>query len=89
MSPNACTLGVELCPIDGAGNFSSLTLVAAAELAADICRRLALNPLADIGTHWLCVGWKRCPLLWTNRPELFTAFKQSVLDAFRHAEGIA
>jgi N-acetylmuramoyl-L-alanine amidase len=89
MSPNACTLGVELCPIDGAGNFSSPTLVAAAELAADICRRLALCILADIATHHDVVGYKNCPKLWTDRPDLFAVFKDGVLDAFRRAEGIA
>ena len=89
MSPNACTLGIELCPIDGAGNFSSLTLVAATELAADICRRLALCILADIGTHHDVVGYKNCPKLWTDRPDLFAIFKDGVLDAFRRAEGIA
>ena len=35
-SPNNCTIGVELCPIDAAGNFSKATLDSATELCADI-----------------------------------------------------
>lgn len=89
MSPNACTLGIEMCPTDDAGNFTVQTLDAATELAADICRRLALNPLQDIGTHHLVVGWKDCPRLWVNHPDLFVTFKQAVLNAWRKGEGIA
>lgn len=87
--PNVCTIGVEMCPVDSAGTFTQQTLDAATELACDICRRLALNPLQDIGTHHLVVGWKDCPRLWVNHPDLFVTFKQGVLDAVQHGEGIA
>lgn len=78
-SPNNCTIGIELCPTDSAGNFSDATIEAAAELCADICRRYAL-PVNVITTHHNVVGWKNCPKLWTERPYLFEAFKMSVAD---------
>lgn len=78
-SPNNCTIGVELCPVDDAGNFSTETITAAVELCADLCRRYDLQPL-DITTHHDVVGWKNCPKLWTEKPALFEAFKYSVGD---------
>jgi N-acetylmuramoyl-L-alanine amidase len=77
-SPNACTLGIEMCPLDAAGNFSLPTLAAAVELARDICMRLALNPLIDIATHNMVVGWKDCPRLWVNHREKLTEFRAAV-----------
>lgn len=79
MSPNAVTLGIEMEPVDSDGNFTDATLAAAEELSADICRRLALNPLTDdIARHFDVVGWKRCPLLWVIHPEKIVEFRQSV-----------
>lgn len=78
-SPNNCTLGVELCPTDNAGNFSDATIAAAAELCADICKRYKL-PAAALTTHHNVVGWKDCPKLWTARPALFEAFRATVAD---------
>jgi N-acetylmuramoyl-L-alanine amidase len=76
-SPNNCTIGIEMCVIDNSGNFTPETLDAARELAAKLLRenRLAID---DIGTHNLVVGWKDCPRLWFNRPELFEEFKERV-----------
>ena len=78
-SPNNCTLGVELCPVDAAGNFSDATINSAIELCADICRRYGLDA-ADLTTHHDVVGWKDCPKLWTEKPALFEAFKWSVAE---------
>lgn len=78
-SPNNCTIGIELCPIDAAGNFSEYTIAAAAELCADLCKRYGLAA-RDITTHHNIVGWKDCPRLWTNKPALYEAFKSSVDD---------
>ena len=81
MSPNACTLGIELCPMDSEGNFTHATLISAEELAADICLRLALNPFQDIATHHMVVGWKSCPLFWVNHPDVFEEFRARVASA--------
>lgn len=76
-SPNNCTIGVELCPRDAAGNFTDATINAAVELCADICKRYEL-PAQAITTHHDVVGWKNCPKLWTEKPQLLTAFQFTV-----------
>jgi N-acetylmuramoyl-L-alanine amidase len=81
--PNLCTLGIEMVPIDDDGHFRDATLEGAAELAADICQRLALNPLTEVTTHHLVVGWKDCPRLWVNHPELLEEFRQTVKAIMR------
>ena len=78
-SPNNCTIGVELCPIDAAGNFSDATIGAAIELCADILKRYNL-PVTALTTHHDVVGWKDCPKLWTEKPALFDAFCYSVAE---------
>ena len=78
-SPNNCTIGVELCPIDFDGNFSDATINAAIELCADILKRKQLTVFA-LTTHHDIVGWKDCPKLWTEKPALFEAFKYSVAE---------
>ena len=81
-SPNLCTIGIELCPKDAAGNFTHATINAAVELCADICRRYEL-PARAITTHHDVVGWKDCPKLWTEKPQLLTAFQFTVSDKIR------
>ena len=78
-SPNNCTIGIELCPKDADGNFSGATIETAIELCADICKRYGLTAQA-ITTHHDVVGWKDCPKLWTEKPQLLEAFRQSVAD---------
>ena len=78
-SPNLCTIGVELCPKDADGNFTHATIAAAVELCADICKRYGLTVQA-ITTHHNIVGWKDCPKLWTEKPQLLTAFQFTVSD---------
>ena len=78
-SVNNCTIGIELCPIDEAGNFTDETIAAAIELCADICKRHGLSA-NEITTHHNIVGWKDCPRLWTNNPHLLDAFRYSVQD---------
>lgn len=78
-SPNNCTIGVELCPVDSAGNFTDATINAAAELCADILKRYGLGVEA-LTTHHNVVGWKDCPKLWTEKPQLFEAFVYTVGD---------
>lgn len=79
-SPNFCTLGIELCPTDYDGHFTEKTINAAVELCAYLCIKHSLTA-DDITTHHEIVGWKDCPRLWTNQPELLDAFRKSVADA--------
>ncbi len=76
-SPNFCTIGIELCPVDTNGNFTEQTIQSAVNLCADICKRYNLTE-KDITTHHNIVGWKDCPKLWTEYPELLDAFKSYV-----------
>ncbi|MDR2078971.1 MAG: peptidoglycan recognition protein family protein [Treponema sp.] len=76
-SPNNCTIGIELCVIDNEGNFTQETLEAARKLVAKLLKENRLT-VDDVGTHLKVVGWKDCPRLWFNRPELFEEFKKDV-----------
>ena len=81
-SPNNCTIGIELCNKDDAGNFTDATITTAVELCADISKRYGLKPDA-ITTHHDIVGWKDCPRLWTKKPALLKAFRLSVKDRMK------
>jgi N-acetylmuramoyl-L-alanine amidase len=76
VSPNYCTLGIELC-IDGKGNFTPDTINAALELAAKLVEENYLS-VDGIGHHNKVVGWKDCPLPWVKNPFLFDEFKNQV-----------
>jgi N-acetylmuramoyl-L-alanine amidase len=76
ISPNYCTIGIELC-IDAGGNFTPDTLKAAIELVAKLLDENNLTA-DDIGTHKKVVGWKDCPLPWVKSPVLFDEFKDKV-----------
>jgi N-acetylmuramoyl-L-alanine amidase len=78
-SPNNCTVGIELCVIDNKGNFTPETIVSAVELVAKLLKDNGLT-VDDVGTHHLVVGWKDCPRLWTEHPERFDNFRQSVKE---------
>jgi N-acetylmuramoyl-L-alanine amidase len=75
LSPNLVTIGIELVPIDNDGKFSDATLLSAAYLGADICTRYKLDPIKQVCTHNMIVGYKECPLLWTRKPILFDDFR--------------
>lgn len=81
-SPNNCTIGIELCPLNSKGEFSVKTISAAIELSADILSRYNLTE-KDITTHHDVVGWKNCPKLWTEKPQLLEAFRASVADKMK------
>ena len=73
MSPNACSLGIEMChgPM---GEISAKTYNAAVMLCLSLMKEFGLNT-AGILTHHDVVGWKECPLLWTKEPNKFVSFK--------------
>ena len=76
-SPNNCTIGIEMCVIDSRGNYTPETLGAARELTAKLLKENRLT-IDDVGTHNKVVGWKACPLLWTESPERFEEFLEGV-----------
>jgi len=78
ITPNLFTIGIEMSHVNlTPGDFTELTLQAAAELCADILKRHNL-PVSAITTHNEIVGWKDCPRLWTNNPELFAEFRDRI-----------
>jgi N-acetylmuramoyl-L-alanine amidase len=79
LSPNNCTIGIEMCAIDENGTFSEATLKAATQLVNELTDKFSLTK-ERVFTHNEIVGWKDCPRLWTNEPDLFEAFKKT-LDA--------
>jgi N-acetylmuramoyl-L-alanine amidase len=76
-SPNNAAIGIEMCALDDIGNFSPKTLQAAVELTAFLCKAYRI-PIGRVGTHYLVVGWKACPLLWVLCPKKFDDFKKEV-----------
>ena len=76
-SPNNVAIGVELCTIDDDGNFRDATVEAAIELVAHLCQVHGVKS-DRIGTHYMVVGWKACPKLWTLKPRLFADFVDAV-----------
>lgn len=76
-TPNFVSIGVELCPLDKEGHFSAETYNSAIELCKDLIEKFNLT-VQDITTHHAVVGWKDCPKLWTDKPELFEKFKQDI-----------
>lgn len=78
-SPNNCTIGIELCPTDWEGHFSEKTIDSAVALCKELCKKHNLTS-DDITTHHDIVGWKNCPKLWTDKPELLEEFKNKVKE---------
>ena len=66
-----------MCPLDKEGHFSAETYNSAIELCKDLIEKFNLT-VQDITTHHAIVGWKDCPKLWTDKPELFEKFKQDI-----------
>jgi len=78
ISPNSCSIGIELAHIDDQGRFTVDTIESATGLCAYLCRKYKLDPATQILTHYEVVGWKKCPLLFVTKPALFEAFKADV-----------
>jgi N-acetylmuramoyl-L-alanine amidase len=77
LSPNQASIGVEMCAIDGKGNFRDATIAASIELDSYLCLKYKLTT-NKIGTHNMVVGWKDCPRLWVNKNYLFDAYIEDV-----------
>ena len=75
--PNWCFLGIELTHLNWEGSFSEATLIAASELVSKLLKKHKLT-VDCIGTHQMVVGWKDCPRLWVNDPDLFEHWKRGI-----------
>lgn len=79
---NYLTIGIETCHIDWTGKFTEVTLTALAELVADIFKRNSTkltDPMTQIVTHNLIVGWKDCPKWFVDCPEELDNFRKRVV----------
>jgi len=81
-SPNHCSIGIEMVPVDIDGKMSTETIGAARDLGVMLLKQFNLS-VEDIGTHHLVIGYngtshQDCPRWWTNHPDDFEQFKDSV-----------
>ena len=80
ISPNRCTIGIEMETVDDLGTYTPETVAAAIELCAYLCGQYHLEPSTRIVTHNQIVGWKDCPRWMVNHPEDLEAFKAAVAE---------
>lgn len=76
-SPNNCTLGIEMCPLDWKGNVDLDTWNSTKKIIAILLRKYNLG-IGDITTHENIVGWKFCPMLFHLHPEELDTLKNEV-----------
>jgi len=76
-SPNNCTIGIEICPLDKKGHFGYETWKSSEELTVYLLQKFGLS-IKDITYHSQIVGtgFKLCPLLFCNHPAEFQRFVQ-------------
>ena len=78
ISPNLCTIGIEVCHVDNMGNMTAETIEAVKTLCADLCFRYGLDPTQRILRHYDVVGWKNCPRYWYENPDKFDELKSEI-----------
>jgi N-acetylmuramoyl-L-alanine amidase len=66
--PNNCTIGIECCHIDMAGNMTDLTVLALKELIISLCQKYKLSPLHDLFRHYDITG-KFCHKYYVNNAD--------------------
>jgi N-acetylmuramoyl-L-alanine amidase len=81
LSPNLCTVGVELCHSDWTGEFTDRTLESAVELFADICYRHNV-PTSYLMRHY-DITEKNCPNYFVDHPNEFYDFRIEVAKSIR------
>lgn len=81
LSPNLCTVGVELCHPDWTGEFTDRTLESAVELFADICYRHNI-PTSYLMRHY-DITEKNCPKYFVDHPNAFYNFRIEVAKSIR------
>ena len=55
-------------------------LDSARRLFALLCQTDRLDPMDDIWTHQMVVGWKDCPRWYVHHPGEFDQFRREVAD---------
>jgi N-acetylmuramoyl-L-alanine amidase len=80
MSPNRCSIGIELINIDSDGKFSLETINSAIELIAYLCKKYNLEPETKVMRHSDICGEsvKICPKWFVNNVNDWITFRQDV-----------
>lgn len=76
---NSYSLSIETCHPDDTGKFTQISEKTLIELAAMICKKYGLNPLTDLIRHYDVTG-KDCPRYYVAHPDVWAAFKHSVVN---------
>ena len=78
LSPNACTIGIEVCHFNNAGDMTHATTRSLADFVAGLCKKYNLDPLVNVLRHYDVVGWKKCPRYWCNNPDDWSLFLDTI-----------
>lgn len=85
--PNGCTIGIECCHLDAAGNMTKQTYAALQELTKYLCDKYKLDPLKDVYIHKEVTG-KHCHAYFVNNPDKWKEFKESLTADQEHQKNI-
>ncbi len=83
INPNAYSIGIELEPINVAGEFSSETRQSAVELTADLCKEFNLDPDVDLVRHFDLTE-KNCPKYYVDNEDEWKSFVNDVKAAMEN-----
>ena len=83
--PNNCTLGIELCHPNSAGNFTEQTIKSAVELCTNLCLQNNLEPTKALFRHYDITG-KNCPKYFVENENEWQKFVQEVEEKFNFAQ---
>lgn len=76
LTPNFCTLGIELCHPTWDGWFTSNTIYSAVELVSSLCLKYGIGA-DDLYRHYDITG-KECPKYWVKHTSDWVDFKELV-----------
>ena len=79
INPNAYSIGIEMEPINWAGEFSEETFNATVLLTSELCERYNLDPYSEVIRHYDVTG-KECPKLYVNDEIAWRSFLDAVYE---------
>lgn len=85
--PNDCTIGIECCHLDAAGNMTKATYNSLQQLTRILCDKYKLDPMKDLYIHKEVTG-KHCHAYFVNNPAAWKAFKESIKVDDEHAANV-
>lgn len=86
--PNDCTIGIECCHLDAAGNMTAATYESLQQLTKELCSRYKLDPIKDVYIHKDVTG-KYCHAYFINNPHKWKEFKESLKTPTLDPEHVA